>query len=337
MQNITNNNLSPRKIRNSFPQIENINYNRPNIQEKIKGAIYIKSRGLPIKQLSDQCLISITFTNNSLNIEIKKKNQLLYTFPIENITNISQIINSLGKKYIIWDYNGQFYIFEFSNSSSNNEIQKIINSLSNKITDFGNIDNLDQFLDNNYNNINFNKRVSMGGKINNINQYLDKLSFVNSFNQYKEIYKCKGIPFKYDKYTNQLIPLYKEIDENSFIKIIDIGEIFYLLVIEKNEKILISIEIKEEHSIIINENFAMMSFFDNSQSVIIPYNIIFENNSIDEINYFKNVINRCLYETYNKLYQYKKNDKNNKNDFCSNISNSSISSTDSKKSYLDNP
>ena len=330
MQTITNNYFTPQKNPKFYPQIENINYNKSNIQDNIEGAFYIKSQGIPIKQLSDYCFISMSYSD-ILSIQIKQKNKFLYTFPIEHNTNITQIINSYGNNCIIWDFNGQFYIFEFFNNN-NDEINNITNHLSNKITDFGNIDNLNEFLDNNYTNINFNKSISIFENINNINQYPDKSNFVNSFNKYNEIYKCTGIAFKYDKYSNQLIPLYKEIDENAFIKIIDIGETYYLLIIEKNEKILVATKIKEESSIVINEKLGKMSFFDNKQNIITPYNVCFEDNSTNEINYFKNVINRCLYEAYNKLYKYKENE-NNKDNWITK-SNSSTSTAYSKKSYL---
>ena len=331
MQSTTNYNSKQLKIRNYHSLKEKANYDRLTIEENIEGLLYIKPKGNPIKQLSDYCFISIT-QSNILNIQIKKNNKLLYSFPIKNNTNINKIINSSGNKCIIWESNGQFYIFEIF-KNDNNEI-KIINQLSNKVNDFGIIDNLNEFLDNNYNNIIFKKNINVLENINSSNQYPCKADFANSFNKYNEIYECKGMPFKYDKFSNQLIPLYKEINENAFIKIIDVGETYYLLVIEKDEKILVAVKIKDEHSIVINENYATMSFFDNNQNIIIPYNISFEDNSINEINYFKNVINRCLYETYNKLYQYKTNEKNKIKDSWITKSNSSISTIDSNKNYL---
>ena len=288
---------------------------------QIQGSLYIKSEKKPIQLLSEFCTLNLLIINEKsfdYAINLKNENKQKWEniqFILNNDFNFSKFVNRSGNMCIMWQKNSTFYIFEFYNDEDkNSNIDKFLQKLNiflisnflkislleaeeskkDSINNFGQIDELSTFLENNFKNNN-----NLVPQLNNNNNFITKKNLKSQFKFYKEIYSCKGTAFKYDKYNESLLPLDSNYSTgNSLLKIVDISDNNYILVIEKNENILLYIDIKCENSIVIDENLASMSFITtdiNNKNNSIAYSFSFSNKSKDEIHFFQTLIFRCLF------------------------------------------
>lgn len=140
-----------------------------------------------------------------------------------------------------------------------------------------------------------------------LNNFINKNEFMKNFPIYKEIYICKGKAFRYNKYTENVVPIEDDInDENEFdfLKINKIGYNIYILLIEQNNKIYAFTKIEENAEITISEEYGTMSFISqnfNSKGENCAYTFSFKDQSINEINFLKNLLIRCIYEKNNYM------------------------------------
>ena len=138
------------------------------------------------------------------------------------------------------------------------------------------------------------------------NNFINKNEFMKNFSIYKEIYICQGKAFIYNKYTGNVVPIEetKNPNELELLKINKIGYNIYLLLIEKNDKIIAFTKIENNVNISISEEFGTMTFISQSykpKGETCAYTFSFKDKSLNEINFLKNIIIRCLYERNNYI------------------------------------
>ena len=141
---------------------------------------------------------------------------------------------------------------------------------------------------------------------NQYNNFINKNEFMKNFAIYKEIYICQGKAFIYNKYTGNVVPIEepKSPNEFDFLKINKIGYNIYLLLIEKNDKIVAFTKIEKNVDISISEEFGTMTFVSQNykpKGETCAYTFSFKDKSLNEINFIKNIIIRCLYERNNYI------------------------------------
>ena len=141
---------------------------------------------------------------------------------------------------------------------------------------------------------------------NQYNNFINKNEFMKNFSIYKEIYICQGKAFIYNKYTGNVVPIEetKNPNELDFLKINKIGYNIYLLLIEKNDKIVAFTKIENNVNISISEEFGTMTFVSQSYKPKVEtcaYTFSFKDKSLNEINFLKKIIIRCLYERNNYI------------------------------------
>ena len=272
-----------------------------------------------------------------LNIKNNKKDSTWNFFQILIDRNFKIFIFDKipDLKYFMINKYNTFYIFELSNDeiNKNNGMQflekmEILKISSNSkisineamkekldakyIINCKNIHELNIFLENYQNNggneaklqdLNKSRKGSFYLNLyeNNIksSDFIDKNDFMQNFNMYKEIYICQGTAFKYNKYTENIIPIDDDEDEFTFLKINKIGFNNYILVLEKNKYILAFTKIENNIDFSINDELGTMTIISqnlNNKGKNCVYTFSFKDRSLNEIHFIKNIILRCLYE-----------------------------------------
>ena len=310
-------------IKNSIAQNKQTDYVNNNYSyenEILKGTLFIKINNSNIQKISNDCLIEINNCNNDYSFRIKYNgNELI----IDNNTKLFQFDNSFGNKCITWKKNLNYYILEL-NQDKNAKIKEniflvklpSINPISTmnsgKLSETktyaqsNTVNNLDYLTNNSIkskNNESLFTHINLSDKMSD-NRYVKKEVFKRKFEEYKEIYFVKGIAFRYDKLSEEVIPFKDKKNENiqSFLKVNYIGNDTYILVLEQNGIIIAFIKIIDINDISINENSGSISFnYTNEKGEYNPYIFSFEDKSRNELNYFRNIILRCIYEK-NKSY-----------------------------------
>ena len=320
--------LSPNKTSNPYDQTTQImnhnSYVNPSIS--LGGTLYIKNKQSPIQLLSKDCSIYMSIINEkSLEYSLIIKNNSKINWDIIQLTlekdcKYFQFINRLKNKCFMIYKNLTFYILElYSDDVMENKDEIFFEKLSTLISSsnlkvsisdimkekdrnknegiihFGEISELNLILEN------YLSREDNKSHINNKCQYINKKEFLKRFDMYKEIYICKGYAFKYDKYTEKVIPIEDDNSKNnlSFLKINKIGYNSYILVIEQNGKIIAFTTIENCTDISINEKLGIMSFISENYDIngdTSAYTFGLEDKSMNEINVLKNLILRCIYE-----------------------------------------
>ena len=316
------------KIWNYFSPESNSENESPSLQ----GILYIKELGKQIQQLAEECTISLSIKNEkTFNYVINITNEddtnwQTMTFALNVDSNFCKYINASGNQCIMWLKGETFYIFElFSDEEIFKNEPAFINVLSTLITsndfqipieqakeestrtqyvpDFNTIENLDKFLEQNFKNLKAKKmEKKLIDEMNDLSiQKLNKKDFQSKYPKYKELCQYQGISLKYKQDTESFIKLS---DSVTYLKIIDIGDYSYLLVLEDKDCILIYTQVDSHSSILVDENLFSVSFLTRVGKTFSAYTF-----SLTEKNYIKNIknlVSRCLYEAttkseYNKL------------------------------------
>ena len=303
-----------------------------NASPSLQGILYIKELGKQIKQLAEECTISLSIKNEkTFNYVINITNEddtnwQTMTFALNVDSNFCKYINASGNQCIMWLKGETFYIFElFSDEEIFKNEPVFINVLSTLITsndfqipieqakeestrtqyvpDFNTIENLDKFLEENFKNLKEKKmEKKLIDEMNDLSiQKLNKKDFQSKYSKYKELCQYQGISLKYKQDTESFIKLS---DNVTYLKIVDIGDYSYLLVLEDKDCILIHTQVDSHSSILVDENLFSVSFLTRVGKTFSAYTF-----SLTEKNYIKNIknlISRCLYEAttkseYNKL------------------------------------
>ena len=303
-----------------------------NASPSLQGILYIKELGKQIKQLAEECTISLSIKNEkTFNYVINITNEddtnwQTMTFALNVDSNFCKYINASGNQCIMWLKGETFYIFElFSDEEIFKNEPVFINVLSTLITsndfqipieqakeestrtqyvpDFNTIENLDKFLEENFKNLKAKKmEKKLIDEMNDLSiQKLNKKDFQSKYSKYKELCQYQGISLKYKQDTESFIKLS---DNVTYLKIVDIGDYSYLLVLEDKDCILIHTQVDSHSSILVDENLFSVSFLTRVGKTFSAYTF-----SLTEKNYIKNIKNllsRCLYvattkSEYNKL------------------------------------
>ena len=264
--------------------------------------------------INGECKIFILDKMPELKCFMLYKNNTFYIFELSD----DDINNNKRKNFL-----EKFEILQISSNSkiSINEVMKEKQKGAKNIIKCKNINELNEFLENYLNNEG-NETKSQNLAIprkssfylnlydNTIksSDFIDKSEFMNNFSMYKEIYMCRGTAFKYNKYTESVIPIEDDQNEDkddfSLLKINKIGFNKYILVLEKNNNILAFTKIENNFDISINEEYGTMTFISqniNNKEKTYAYTFSFKDKSLKEINYLKNLILRCLYENDNYI------------------------------------
>ena len=336
--------LSPVKTSNPQDQSTNMMNHNSFVNESlnIQGKLYIKNEKTQIQQLSEICTVYMTIINEkfyeyTLNIKNNIKGPWdIIQFIIDKDFQLFHFINCLGNKCIMFYKNATFYILELFNDNiregkdkiflekfsvikvssilkiSINEALKQNDKKEEYIIDCGEINELNIFLDNyfikkglNSKFLEYNNPLNKSFSFNKI-IFINKNEFIQNFPIYKEIYMCKGIAFKYDKYIEDAIPIDNS-NNISFLKVSKVGYNDYILVLEQNDNIMAFTKIINEIDISINENLASISFISqqyNLNEEIAAFTFVFKDSSLNEINYLKKLILRCLYEKNNYIEDF---------------------------------
>ena len=336
--------LSPVKTSNPQDQSTNMMNHNSFVNESlnIQGKLYIKNEKTQIQQLSEICTVYMTIINEkfyeyTLNIKNNIKGPWdIIQFIIDKDFQLFHFINCLGNKCIMFYKNATFYILELFNDNiregkdkiflekfsvikvssilkiSINEALKQNDKKEEYIIDCGEINELNIFLDNyfikkglNSKFLEYNNPLNKSFSFNKI-IFINKNEFMQNFPIYKEIYMCKGIAFKYDKYIEDAIPIDNS-NNISFLKVSKVGYNDYILVLEQNDNIMAFTKIINEIDISINENLASISFISqqyNLNEEIAAFTFVFKDSSLNEINYLKKLILRCLYEKNNYIEDF---------------------------------
>ena len=324
----------------------------------LQGALYIKNKNFPIKQLSEKCSIFMIINNEKLfEYSLNIKNNInspweIIQLLIDKELKIFKFITNLGNKSIMFFKNSTFYIIDLSNNNDNeNKEQLFLEKLeifkisSNKkislyeakreihkndeyIFDCGKIDDLNIALEN-Y----FKKEVTQF-EINKETNSINKNEFIKYFPMYKEIYICRGYAFRYDKYREEVISIEDTNDSFSLLKVNKIEFNSYILLIEYNDSIIAFTKIENNIDITINENSALLSFISqnfNLKGEPTVFNFVFEDRSIKEINFLRNVLLRCIYEKYNYIDDF--SDIRNVSNFDNEISDIDMDNEEIEDNY----
>ena len=230
-----------------------------NASPSLQGILYIKELGKQIKQLAEECTISLSIKNEkTFNYVINITNEddtnwQTMTFALNVDSNFCKYINASGNQCIMWLKGETFYIFElFSDEEIFKNEPVFINVLSTLITsndfqipieqakeestrtqyvpDFNTIENLDKFLEENFKNLKAKKmEKKLIDEMNDLSiQKLNKKDFQSKYSKYKELCQYQGISLKYKQDTESFIKLS---DNVTYLKIVDIGDYSYLLVL----------------------------------------------------------------------------------------------------------
>ena len=306
--------------------------NSENASPSLQGILYIKELGKQIQQLAEECTISLSIKDEkTFNYVINITNEddtnwQTMTFALNVDSNFCKYINASGNQCIMWLKGETFYIFElFSDEEIFKNEPVFINVLSTLITsndfqipieqakeestrtqyvpDFNTIENLDKFLEENFKNLKAKKmEKKLIDEMNDLSiQKLNKKDFQSKYSKYKELCQYQGISLKYKQDTESFIKLS---DSVTYLKIVDIGDYSYLLVLEDKDCILIYTQVDSHSSILVDENLFSVSFLTHVGKTFTAYTF-----SLTEKNYIKNIknlVSRCLYEAttkseYNKL------------------------------------
>ena len=310
------------KIWNYFAPEKSIENASPSLQ----GLLFIKDKGKPIQKLAEECTISLSIKdektfNYVINITNEDdKNWKTMTFAINADSNFCKYINASGNQCIMWLKGETFYILELFNDEYIFKNEPVfINVLSTLITsnhfqipiekakdestrvqyvpNFNQIDNLDKFLEENFKNINVKKmEKKLIDEMNDLSiQKLNKKDFQSKYPKYKELCNYKGISLKYKPENESFIKLS---EDETFLKIIDIGDFSYLLVLEDKECILVYTPIESKSSILIDENLFSVSFLTHVKKSYSAY--CFSLTEKDKIKNIQNLVSKCLYESTTK-------------------------------------
>ena len=322
------------KIWNYFSPEEN---SQANTSPSLQGILFIKDLGKEIQQLAEECTISLSIKDEkTFNYVINITNEddtnwKTMTFAINADSNFCKYINASVNQCILWFKGETFYILElfsdeiiFKNEPifinvlstliTSNDFQIPIEEAKNESTreqyvpDFNQIDNLDKFLEENFKNLKLKKmEKKLIDDMNDLSiQKLNKDDFKSKYSKYIEICNYKGISLKYKPETESFIKLS---ENETFIKIIDIGDFSYLLVLEDKDCILVYTQIESGSSILVDENLFSISFLTKVGKTFSAYSFsLIDKNYIKNI---KNLISKCLYEAttkseYSKLSQQAK-------------------------------
>ena len=317
------------KVWNYFAPDDN---NTQNDSPSLQGTLYIKDLGKPIQKLAEECTISLSIKDEkSYNYVIDITNEddtnwKTMTFALNVDSNFCKYVNASGSQCIMWLKGETFYILElfcdeeiFKNEpifikvlstliTSNDfripiEEAKTEKTREQYVPDFNQIDDLDKFLELNFKELKVKKmEKKLIDEMNDLSiQKLNKKDFQSKYSKYKEICEYKGISLKYKPESESFIKLS---ENDSFMKIVDIGDFSYLLVLEDKECILVYTQVDSHSSILVDENLYSVSFLTHVGKTYTAYT--FSLIEKDKINKIKNLISKCLYETttkseYNKL------------------------------------
>ena len=311
------------------------------MKPSLQGTLYIKKLNKPFQKLSEECEISLSIIDekkfnyvlNIKNDDGSNKNWTTLSFALNVDSNFCKFVNQSGTQCIMWLKEDTFYILElFSDEAIFNNEPIFIDNLSTLIAsndfqipieqakkektkeqyvaNFDIIENLDEFLNENFKNLKIkNEGNKLVNEMNNLSlEKINKKDFVSNYKYYKEIFSISGIAFKYNQPKETYIQMS---DTYSFLKIIDIGNFSFLLVIENNDCILIHTVLSHKNSILIDQNLFDISFLTNKDKYFSAYKFELKKKNIKDIRIFKNLISKCLYEStskrnYNKLSQQAK-------------------------------
>ena len=304
------------------------------ISPSLQGTLYIKQLNKPFQKLAEECTISLSVIDeNKFNYVLNIKNEddanwKTLSFALNVDSNFCKFVNSSGTQCIMWLKEETFYILELFNDEAIFKNEPIfIDVLSTLITsndfqipiaeakkektkgqyvpNFEVIENLDEFLNQNFKNLKIKKEENkLINDMNNLSiQKINKKDFISKYQTFKEIFNVQGISYKYDQSKEIYITLS---DNYSFLKIIDIGNFSFLLVLENNECILVYTELSHKNSILIDDNLFNISFLTYKDKFFTAYKFEFKDKILKDIRNFKNLISKCLYEStsksnYNKL------------------------------------
>ncbi len=317
------------KIWNYFSSENN---SSENISPSLQGTLYIKELGKQIQQLAEECTISLSVKDEkNFNYVINITNEddtnwKTMTFALNVDSNFCKYINASGNQCIMWLKGETFYILElFSDEAIFKNEPVFINVLSTLITsndfqipieqakqestraqyvpDFNIIEDLDKFLEENLKNLKVKKmEKKLIDEMKDLSiQKLNKKDFQSKYSKYKELCQYKGISLKYKTDTESFLKLS---ENETYLKIIDIGDYSYLLVLEDKDCILVCTQIDSNSSILVDENLFSVSFLTRVGKTFSAYTFsVIEKNDIKNI---KNLVSKCLYEAttkseYNKL------------------------------------
>ena len=311
------------KVWNYFAPDDN---NTQNDSPSLQGTLYIKDLGKPIQKLAEECTISLSIKDEkSYNYVIDITNEddtnwKTMTFALNVDSNFCKYVNASGSQCIMWLKGETFYILElfcdeeiFKNEpifikvlstliTSNDfripiEEAKTEKTREQYVPDFNQIDDLDKFLEQNFKELKVKKmEKKLIDEMNDLSiQKLNKKDFQSKYSKYKEICEYKGISLKYKPESESFIKLS---ENDSFMKIVDIGDFSYLLVLEDKECILVYTQVDSHSSILVDENLYSVSFLTHVGKTYTAYT--FSLIEKDKINKIKNLISKCLYETTTK-------------------------------------
>ena len=298
------------------------------IAPSLQGTLYIKELNKPFQKLAEECSISLSVIdeknfNYVLNIiNEDDSNWKTLTFALNVDSNFCKFINTSGTQCIMWLKNGTFYILElFSDETIIKNEPIFIDSLSTLITsndfqipiseakkestknqyvpNFDIIENLDEFLNQNFKNIKIKKEEKqIINDMNNLEiQKMNKKDFKSNYKIYQEIYSILGKSFVYKIEKEIYIDLG---NTESYLKLIDIGDFNFLLLLEDKESILVYTKLSHKNSVIVDENLFNISFLTYENNKYNAYKFQLKDKNIKEIRGFRNLILKCLFESNTK-------------------------------------
>ncbi len=314
----------------SSPEQPKTNENSPSLQ----GTLYIKQLNKPFQKLAEECTISLSVIdeknfNYVLNITNEDDaNWKTLSFALNVDSNFCKFVNTSGTQCIMWLKNDTFYILELFNdetiiknepifidalatliTSNDFEIPiseaKKENTKNQYVPNFDVIDNLDEFLNQNFKNLKIKtEEKKLVNDINNLSlQKMNKKDIESKYEIYKEIFAIKGIAMIYKVEKEVYIRIN---NTDSYLKIIDIGDYNFLLVLEDAESIFVQTKLSNKNSVIVDENLFSISFLTYENKIFSAYKFELKEKNIKDIRVIKNIMSKCLYESntrtkYNNL------------------------------------
>ena len=314
----------------SSPEQPKTNENSPSLQ----GTLYIKQLNKPFQKLAEECTISLSVIdeknfNYVLNITNEDDaNWKTLSFALNVDSNFCKFVNTSGTQCIMWLKNDTFYILELFNdetiiknepifidalatliTSNDFEIPiseaKKENTKNQYVPNFDVIDNLDEFLNQNFKNLKIKtEEKKLVNDINNLSlQKMNKKDIESKYEIYKEIFAIKGIAMIYKVEKEVYIRIN---NTDSYLKIIDIGDFNFLLVLEDAESIFVQTKLSNKNSVIVDENLFSVSFLTYENKIFSAYKFELKEKNIKDIRVIKNIMSKCLYESntrtkYNNL------------------------------------
>ena len=314
----------------SSPEQPKTNENSPSLQ----GTLYIKQLNKPFQKLAEECTISLSVIdeknfNYVLNITNEDDaNWKTLSFALNVDSNFCKFVNTSGTQCIMWLKNDTFYILELFNDETiiknepifidalatlitSNDFQipisetKKENTKNQYVPNFDVIDNLDEFLNQNFKNLKIKtEEKKLVNDINNLSlQKMNKKDIESKYEIYKEIFAIKGIAMIYKVEKEVYIRIN---NTDSYLKIIDIGDFNFLLVLEDAESIFVQTKLSNKNSVIVDENLFSISFLTYENKIFSAYKFELKEKNIKDIRVIKNIMSKCLYESntrtkYNNL------------------------------------